>query len=98
MNNYIELVREQLLRHVNPSPSMLYDEMIAAFQDIIPQSDGKLLSSSSVNTLAHVYVCRLGTGLRSRCVVQALLPHQQSCLRRRASLYVDATRALALPG
>ncbi|EKM52437.1 uncharacterized protein PHACADRAFT_260824 [Phanerochaete carnosa HHB-10118-sp] len=39
MNNYIELVREQLLRHVNPSPSMLYDEMIAAFQDIIPQSD-----------------------------------------------------------
>ncbi|EKM47989.1 uncharacterized protein PHACADRAFT_64492, partial [Phanerochaete carnosa HHB-10118-sp] len=39
MNKHIELVREQLLRHVNPSPSMLYDEMIAAFQDIIPQGN-----------------------------------------------------------
>ena len=40
MLGYIDLVREQLLRHVNPSPHMLYDEMIAAFKDILPQDFG----------------------------------------------------------
>ncbi|EKM48374.1 uncharacterized protein PHACADRAFT_109043, partial [Phanerochaete carnosa HHB-10118-sp] len=39
MMYYIDIVRDQLLRHVNPSPSMLYDEMLAAFQDLIPQCD-----------------------------------------------------------
>lgn len=35
---YIEVLRDQLLRHVNPSPAMLYDEMQASFQDFIPQN------------------------------------------------------------
>ncbi|GJE89096.1 cytochrome P450 [Phanerochaete sordida] len=39
MLHYIDVLRDQLLRHVNPSPAMLYDEMSASFQDILPQSD-----------------------------------------------------------
>ena len=38
---YIDLVRSQLLKYVNPSPHELHDEMVKAFAAFLPQSDGQ---------------------------------------------------------